>query len=66
MDEAIDRVRHVAKTVAEPRAAETDRGAWPEATFRALQAEGVAGLVIPADKGGLGHGLTGVVRASRS
>lgn len=36
---------------------------WPEAGMRALQAAGLAGLVVPRRSGGLGHGLFALTRS---
>lgn len=61
--EIVSRVREVAIRVVAPRAADYDaRAAWPEASMRELQREGLFGLVVPRTWGGLGEGLHGLVR----
>lgn len=35
---------------------------WPQGTMRAMQSEGLGGLVIPSDCGGLGFGMRGLVK----
>ncbi|MFP5225276.1 MAG: acyl-CoA dehydrogenase family protein [Actinomycetota bacterium] len=58
LDEVVERVRDIAR---ETTAAEADRVdsefAWPEATMRAMQREGLGGLVVPVEHGGIGLGL---------
>ncbi|HWM87227.1 MAG TPA: acyl-CoA dehydrogenase family protein [Kofleriaceae bacterium] len=54
----VARAREIARTVVARDAAEVDEQArWPEAGLRALQREGLGGLVVPARSGGLGLGL---------
>jgi alkylation response protein AidB-like acyl-CoA dehydrogenase len=54
----VARAREIAGTVVARDAAEVDAQArWPEAGLRALQREGLGGLVVPARSGGLGLGL---------
>jgi alkylation response protein AidB-like acyl-CoA dehydrogenase len=54
----VGRAREIARTLVAQDAAETDAEArWPEAGLRALQREGLGGLVVPARSGGLGLGL---------
>ena len=54
--EAVSRAREVARDVAAPRAAATDKGTWPEEALRALQST-LGGLVVSRDVGGSGLGL---------
>ncbi len=63
LEKVLDRAEEVARDVAAPAAAETDRDArWPEAALRALQDAELGGLVVPEEHGGLGHGLVAVAR----
>lgn len=57
------KAQEIAKDVVAPNAERTDKDArWPELGIRALQREGLGGLVIPAAYGGQGHGLMALVR----
>lgn len=57
------KVQEIAKDVVAPNAERTDKDArWPELGIRALQREGLGGLVIPTAYGGQGQGLTALVR----
>ena len=57
------KVQEIAKDVVAPNASDTDNNArWPESSIRALQREGLAGLVIPAAYGGQGQGLLALAR----
>lgn len=57
------KVQEIAKDVVAPSAGEIDRKAlWPEPGVRALQREGLAGLVVPVAYGGQGHGLLALAR----
>ena len=58
--DATARARAVAVEVAAPLAERTDSGVWPEEALRALQAAGLAGLVVPLEHGGAGLGLRAV------
>lgn len=59
------RAREIAIDVLAPNAEAVDREAtWPEENIRALQAGGLAGLVVPARFGGLGFGLHALARIS--
>lgn len=63
LDELIGRTREIASTVLAARRDETDITAkWPEENFRALQAAGLGGLVVPQSAGGLGFGLLALAR----
>lgn len=67
LEEILERVAAVAREIVAPDAARVDReGAWPEKALRALQAEGLGGLVVPASLGGLGQGLLGVARVGET
>jgi isovaleryl-CoA dehydrogenase len=58
LDEVVERVREIAGEVTAHEADEVDADyAWPEATMRALQSEGLGGLVVPVEHGGIGLGL---------
>ncbi|WP_296755393.1 acyl-CoA dehydrogenase family protein [Thiobacillus sp.] len=58
------KVQDIAEAVVAPNAATVDAEAgWPEAGIRALQREGLGGLVVPAAYGGKGHGLHALARA---
>jgi alkylation response protein AidB-like acyl-CoA dehydrogenase len=64
IDEAHERIERVARAIAAAHAPAVDREAlWPEEALRALQESGVGGLVVPADKGGIGHGLLALAKA---
>jgi len=57
------KVQEIAKDVVAPSAADTDRHArWPQPGIRAMQREGLAGLVVPAAYGGQGQGLLALAR----
>ena len=57
------KAQEIAKDVVAPNAERTDKDArWPELGIRALQREGLGGLVIPTAYGGQGHGLAALVR----
>ncbi len=57
----VERAEAVATTTIGPLAEQVDREAvWPERGLRALLAEGLGGLTVPAHVGGLGHGLLGL------
>jgi alkylation response protein AidB-like acyl-CoA dehydrogenase len=63
LDEVLERTAQIARDVLASHAAAVDRDAvWPEQSIRALQAAGLGGLVVPLDKGGLGHGLYALAR----
>lgn len=58
------KVQDIAKEVVAPNAAAVDAEAgWPDAGIRALQREGLGGLVVPAAYGGKGYGLYALARA---
>ncbi|MFN3405386.1 MAG: acyl-CoA dehydrogenase family protein [Cytophagaceae bacterium] len=55
--------KEVSKTVISEEACKTDKEArWPERSIRALLNAGLGGLVVPEMHGGLGQGLTGLVK----
>lgn len=57
----VERGEHVARTVLGPQAEHVDReAAWPAAGMRALAAERLTALTVPAHLGGLGQGLLGI------
>jgi alkylation response protein AidB-like acyl-CoA dehydrogenase len=49
-----------------PRAAETDRGGYPDAIFDAMRRASLLGLSIPEELGGTGAGMTGLCIAIES
>jgi len=54
----LQKAREIAKDVLAPNVERTDKeAAWPEKGIRALQSEGLGGLVIPTSQGGQGQGL---------
>lgn len=58
------KVQDIAEAVVAPNATAVDAEAgWPEAGIRALQREGLGGLVVPVAYGGKGHGLYALARA---
>ncbi len=63
LEAVLARVREIVEDVIAPNASAVDEQArWPEEGVRALQAAGLAGLVVPQAYGGLGFGLLGLVR----
>jgi alkylation response protein AidB-like acyl-CoA dehydrogenase len=61
--EILQRVRSVCANITRPQAATVDRDAhWPAETIRALQELRIAGLNVPEESGGLGHGLLALVQ----
>ncbi|MCU7856646.1 MAG: acyl-CoA dehydrogenase family protein, partial [Candidatus Thiodiazotropha sp. (ex Lucinoma borealis)] len=63
LESILEQVQHVAKDVVAKNAADVDRqGCWPEEGLRALQQAGVAGLTVPMEYGGLGHGSFAVAQ----
>ena len=58
--EATSRTQEVAREVIARQVERTDSGVWPEVSIRALQAAGLAGLVVPREYGGSGLGLRAV------
>jgi len=59
----VGRARELARPGVARDASEVDTQArWPEAGLRALQREGLGGLVVPAASGGLGLGLLALAR----
>lgn len=63
LEECLARAQAVAARVVEPSAEAWDReAAWPEAAVRALQEDGLAGLLVPEELGGLGLGMLALAR----
>lgn len=59
----LSKVQEIAKDVVAPNADRTDKDAsWPELGIRAMQQEGLGGLVVPAAYGGKGQGLLTLAR----
>lgn len=54
----LKRVEEICKEVVGPKAEQVDKeSVWPQHSLQAMQVAGLAGLVIPKESGGLGHGL---------
>ena len=65
LDDLIERARRIAREVVAPHAAEDDAQArWPEEGMRALAESGLLALNVPAELGGHGQGLAGLVAIS--
>lgn len=63
LEHILIKVRDLSKGVIAGEAPSTDREArWPEKSLKALQEAGLGGLVVPESQGGLGLGLTGLVK----
>lgn len=63
LSRAVELAREIAHDVAATHAEAVDREArWPAESLRALQAAGLAGLVVPTRYGGLGLGLDGLAQ----
>ncbi len=63
MDDILDLVKKISLEELAPRAEETDKeGKWPAESLRALQKAGLGGLVIPAEYGGHGYGLSAIAK----
>lgn len=64
--DVFDRFQRIADEVVAPAAELNDRDAtWPEDAMRAIQEDGLAGLVVPEQHGGLGGGLQDLAHACR-
>jgi len=60
----VDRVRKISEMVIAPGAAEHDRtGDWPGSSIKALADEGLLGLTVPAEFGGMAQGPSDFVAA---
>ncbi|MEW8619767.1 MAG: acyl-CoA dehydrogenase family protein, partial [Candidatus Thiodiazotropha endolucinida] len=63
LESILEQVQHVAKGVVSENAVDVDqRARWPEEGLRALQQAGIAGLTVPIEYGGLGHGSFAVAQ----
>ncbi len=63
LDQVLAKARRLAKGVVAQEAIPSDEDAvWPEQSFRAAQAAGLAGLVVPVQSGGLGLGLEALLK----
>lgn len=63
IEDILVRVQEIALDSIAPRAALVDReGVWPGEGLRALLKAGLGGLVVSEYQGGLGHGLSGLLR----
>lgn len=64
LDDVLLEVQEIALATIAPHAAAVDEGGlWPDVSLRALQKAQLGGLVVPESKGGLGHGLYGLLRS---
>lgn len=63
LDPILEKIREI-KTFVSKEAEKIDiEGKWPEQGLRALQSEGLAGLVVPKENGGHGQGLYALARS---
>ncbi|MEW8615776.1 MAG: acyl-CoA dehydrogenase family protein [Candidatus Thiodiazotropha sp.] len=63
LESILEQVQNIAKGVVADNANDVDRQArWPEEAIRMLQKAGIAGLTVPAEYGGLGHGSFAVAQ----
>ncbi|MEW8000592.1 MAG: acyl-CoA dehydrogenase family protein [Candidatus Thiodiazotropha endolucinida] len=63
LESILEQVQRVAKGVVSENALDIDQQArWPEEGLRALQQAGIAGLTVPLEYGGLGHGSFAVAQ----
>lgn len=61
--QALEKVQRIADTIITPNAAQWDANAqWPEQAIRALQKEGLAGLMVPRHYGGLEQGMSALIQ----
>lgn len=59
----LGKIRAITESIIRAEADQIDQQAlWPEKSIRTLQHEGLAGLVIPQESGGLGQGLYALVQ----
>lgn len=64
LKDILDKFNDVVKSTVSEEAAEVDKQArWPEKSMRQFQQNGLAGLVVPKEYGGLGQGLYGLAKA---
>jgi alkylation response protein AidB-like acyl-CoA dehydrogenase len=64
-DEINSKFLQIAQETLSLQAQEIDKSArWPEESLRRIQVEGLAGLTVPREFGGLGGGLLSLVQAS--
>jgi alkylation response protein AidB-like acyl-CoA dehydrogenase len=63
LESILEEVQSIAKGVVAENAEDVDQQArWPEQGIRALQKAGIAGLTVPVEFGGLGHGSFAVAQ----
>lgn len=63
LEEILKITKQIASEIVSIEAIELEQNAkWPEKSLRTLQSEGLGGLVIPENLGGLGQGLVGLVK----
>lgn len=63
LENILEKFREITESTVSKEATDVDQKAqWPEKSIRLMQQEGLAGLVIPKESGGLGQGLYGFVR----
>ncbi|MGK7389266.1 MAG: acyl-CoA dehydrogenase family protein [Candidatus Cyclobacteriaceae bacterium M2_1C_046] len=65
LNQYLQKAYEIALEVTRPEAEKTDaEGIWVGQTMNALKEAKMTGLVVPKEKGGLGFGLTGLVKVS--
>lgn len=64
IEKVLELVAQITADTVRKEAPESDQDyKWPELSMRSMQQSGLAGLVVPREAGGLGHGLYGLARA---
>lgn len=64
LDQILQLVSQTTQTIIQEETPRVDREAmWPEESIRAMQRNGLAGLVVPTHEGGMGQGLYALARA---
>lgn len=64
LEQILHLVNQTAQSVIQEEATRVDQQAmWPEESIRTLQRNGLAGLVVPREAGGMGQGLYALARA---
>jgi alkylation response protein AidB-like acyl-CoA dehydrogenase len=67
LEQILQLVEETAQTVISEEAPKIDQDAkWPEQSMRAMQRNGLAGLVVPREVGGMGQGLYALARTCES
>ena len=63
LETILEKFKDITERIVSKEAAEVDQQAkWPENSIRQIQKEGLAGLVVPKEYGGLGQGLLSLAR----